>query len=91
MAAGSGAVVGTLAGPVRTAFGAGIGFAIDFLTNEGIEIMKREEFIKEINEIIESTQKTYQRTLEYELQRIIFVLAEDSMQLLPKAINKSDL
>ena len=50
MAAGSSAVVGTLAGPVGTAFGAGIGFAIDFLTNEGIEIMKREEFIKEINE-----------------------------------------
>jgi hypothetical protein len=53
--------------------------------------MKREEFIKDINEIIQSTQKTYQRTLEYELQRIIFVLAEDSMQLLPKVIDKSDL
>lgn len=91
MAAGSGAVVGTLAGPVGTAFGAGIGFAIDFLTNKGIELMKREEFIKDINEIIQSTQKTYQRTLEYELQRIIFVLAEDSMQLLPKVIDKSDL
>ena len=46
MAASSGAVVGTLAGPVGTAFGAGIGFAIDFLTNKGIEVMKREDLIK---------------------------------------------
>ena len=91
MAAGSGAVVGTLAGPVGTAFGASIGFAIDFLTNKGIELMKRQEFIKDINETIESTQKTYQRTMEYELQRIILVLAEDSMQLLPKVIDKIDL
>ena len=84
MATGSGALIGTLAGPLGTALGAGIGLSVDYLTNKGVELIQRGEMVKDINNMIIATQTIYHSVLEEELHRIINVFIEDAMQLMPK-------
>ena len=88
MATGSGAMLGTMAGPIGTALGAGIGITIDLLVNKGFELIQREEMVKDINAMIISTQTTYHNVLETEIVRIINVLTEDAIQLMPEVLEK---
>ena len=84
MATGSGALIGTLAGPLGTALGAGIGLSVDYMTNKGVELIQRGEMVKDVNNMIISTQTIYHSVLEEELHRMINVFIEDTMQLMPK-------
>ena len=88
MATGSGALIGTMAGPVGTTLGAGIGISIDLLVNKGFELIQREEMVKDINAMIISTQTIYHNVLENEVFRIVNVLTEDAIQLMPKVVEK---
>ena len=40
--------MGSLGGPIGTIFGAAMGIGIDYTTNAGIELMQREEFVKDV-------------------------------------------
>ena len=88
MATGTGAIVGTLAGPFGTASGAAIGITIDYLVSKGTELLQREEMVKDVRTLNTSTQKIYYIALQQELDRVIDVLIEDAMQLIPKIIVK---
>merc|ERR1712098_548324 len=87
IAAGGGAVAGSVAGPVGTVMGATIGIGIDYTVNAGIELVKREEFIKDVNLVVDATRKDYFHVLEAELHRATRVWVEDAIQLLPQVGN----
>ena len=59
MATGSGALIGTLAGPLGTALGAGIGLSVDYMTNKGVELIQRGEMVNDVNNMIIATQTIY--------------------------------
>jgi len=84
VAAGGGAMAGSLAGPVGTVMGATIGIGIDYTVNAGIELVKREEFIKDVNLVVDATRKDYFHVLEEELHRATRVWVDDAIQLLPQ-------
>jgi len=84
IAAGGGALAGSVAGPVGTVMGATIGIGIDYTVNAGIELVKREEFIKDVNLVVDATRKDYFHVLEAELHRATRVWVEDAIQLLPQ-------
>eukprot|EP00092_Neocalanus_flemingeri_P105530 GFUD01135290.1.p1 GENE.GFUD01135290.1~~GFUD01135290.1.p1 ORF type:complete len:482 (-),score=79.48 GFUD01135290.1:135-1580(-) len=84
VAAGGGAMAGSVAGPVGTLLGATIGIGIDYTVNAGIELVKREEFVKDVNSVVDATQKDYFHVLEAELHRATRVWVGDAIQLLPQ-------
>ena len=88
MATGSGAVIGTMAGPFGAVLGACIGISIDFLVNKGSELIQRGEMVKDVIVMINSTQTIYHNVLEHELCRLVNVLTEDAIQLMPKVVEK---
>ena len=88
MTVSSGALAGTVAGPLGTAMGACVGISIDYLANKGIELMQRDEMIEEINSVLISTQQKYNNILNDELSRMINVLMTDAIYLIPKVIDK---
>lgn len=85
VSAGTGGLVGSLGGPIGTIFGAAMGIGIDYTTNAGIELMQREEFVKDVKNMVNATKKEYIMCLERELHRVAGVWIEDAMQILPKA------
>jgi len=87
VAAGGGAVAGSVAGPVGTVVGATLGLGIDYSVNAGIELMKREEFIRDVEQVVEATRMDYYNVLELELHRAVRVWTEDAIQLLPSVAN----
>ena len=84
VAAGTGGVVGSVAGPFGTLFGAAVGIGIDYTTNVGIELMQREDFLKDVKNMVDATKKEYILRLEVELHRAADVWIEDVIQILPK-------
>jgi len=84
VAAGGGAIAGSVAGPVGTVLGATLGVGIDYTVNAGIELIKRDEFIKDVHLVIDATRKDYFHVLEAELHRASRVWVEDAIQLLPQ-------
>jgi len=84
VAAGGGAMAGSVAGPVGTIMGATIGIGIDYTVNAGIELIKREEFVKDVNTVVDATRKDYFHVLEQELHRATRVWIDDAIQLLPQ-------
>lgn len=84
MATAGGAAAGSIAGPVGTAMGAAIGLGVDYLVNAGIELVNREELIKDVKLVVEATKADYQRILEEELHRATRVWVEDAVHLLPR-------
>jgi len=84
VAAGGGAVVGSMAGPLGTLFGATLGLGIDYSVDLGVEIVKREEFLKDVETVVEATKTDYHSVLEQELHRATRVWVEDAVQLLPR-------
>jgi len=83
VAASGGAVAGTVAGPIGTVLGASLGLGIDYSVNAGIELMKRDEFIKDVNLVVGATKSDYYNVLEQELHRAVRVWTEDAIHLLP--------
>ena len=77
--------MGSIGGPFGTIFGAALGIGIDYTTNAGIELMQREEFVKDVKGMVNATKKEYLMCLEKELHRAAGVWIEDVMQILPKA------
>lgn len=82
--AGGGALAGSVAGPVGTLGGAFLGLGIDYTVNAGIELVKREEFIKDVEQVVDATRQDYFLLLEHELHRATRVWIEDAIQLLPR-------
>ena len=73
MAAGSGALAGSFAGPAGTALGATIGLGTDYAANKGVELIQRGEFVREVQGMVVSTKKAYSNVLATELRRVINV------------------
>ena len=73
MTAGSSALAGSFAGPSGTALGATIGLCIDYAANKGVELIQREEFVREVQGMVASTKKVYSNVLATELRRVINV------------------
>ena len=51
--------------------------------NAGIELMKREEFVRDVRQVVAATQQDYRGALERELHRAVSVWTQDAIQLLP--------
>ena len=85
VSAGTGGLLGSIGGPVGTIAGAAMGIGIDYTTNAGIELMQREEFVKDVKNMVNATKKEYIMCLDRELHRVAGVWIEDAMQILPKA------
>ena len=49
--------------------------------------MKREEFIRDVEQVVEATRMDYYNVLELELHRAVRVWTEDAIQLLPSLAN----
>ena len=49
--------------------------------------MKREEFTRDVVQVVEATRLDYYNFLELELHRAVRVWIEDAIQLLPSAAN----
>ena len=90
MAAGTGGLVGSIAGPFGTIFGAAVGIGIDYTTNAGIELLQREEFLTDVRGMVEATRKDYLLCLESELHRVAAVWIDDVIQILPKSEDSKD-
>ena len=54
-----------------------------FQVNAGIELMKRDEFIRDVNLVVGATKNDYYNVLEQELHRAVRVWTEDAIHLLP--------
>ena len=76
MTAGSGALVGSFAGPAGTALGATIGLGTDYAANKGVELIQRQEFVGEVQCMVVSTKKAYSNVLATELHGVINVWIE---------------
>ncbi|MCV6638348.1 hypothetical protein [Candidatus Albibeggiatoa sp. nov. NOAA] len=79
---GSGAV-GTLGGPIGAVIGASIGLGVDYTINEGVEVMHREAFVKDVNEAIIATQNEWKIPMSQSIHKAIDILIDDAIQLLP--------
>ena len=77
--AGRGAVGGALLG---TAVGAGTGLGIDYLINEGVELVQREPLEAELEAALAATQREWQLAFEQSLGEAIGVWFGDTLQLL---------
>ena len=62
-----------------------VGIGIDYTTNMGIQLMQREDFLKDVRCMVVATEKEYLMCLEQELYRAAGVWIQDAMQILPKA------
>ena len=76
--------MGSVGGPFGTIAGAALGIGIDYTANAGIELMHREDFLNDVNSMIDATKKEYTYCLETELHRVANVWLEDVMHILPK-------
>ena len=65
--------------------GVTVGIGIDYTTNMGIELMQREDFLRDVRSMVVATEKEYLMCLEQELYRAAGVWIQDAMQILPKA------
>jgi len=86
LAAGSGAAAGLLAGPLGAVVGGAAGLGADFAVNLGLELLQREDFEREVERVLQATQRDYFKSLEAELHRAISVWVSDAIHLLPTSL-----
>jgi hypothetical protein len=84
LAIGGSGAVGALGGPLGAAIGIASGIGIDYLFNEGLALMQRDEFIKDSEAALRSTKATWEQLLQKSLYDTIQIWFDDSIQLLPK-------
>ncbi|QQS55104.1 MAG: hypothetical protein IPM89_04600 [Candidatus Competibacteraceae bacterium] len=84
----AGGTSGSLGGPLGAAagvvIGAGTGLAVDWLIQEGIELLARENFEAEIQTALASTQQEWQGKLLPPLLGAVDAWVDDTIQLLPQ-------
>lgn len=84
VAIGGMGAIGTIGGPLGTVAGFIGGIGIDYLLNEGIASLQRDEFIKDTKTALQSTQDAWEELMLESLNKTIQVWFDDSIQLLPK-------
>jgi|WetSurMetagenome_2_1015567.scaffolds.fasta_scaffold15668_4 hypothetical protein len=84
LAVGGSGMVGALGGPIGAVIGIAGGIGIDYLFNEGLNLIQRDEFIKDSGIALQSTKQVWEQLLQKSLHDTIQVWFEDSIQLLPK-------
>ena len=82
--AGAGGAVGSVGGPIGATLGTLGGISIDYLINEGIELTQRENFVKDVQDALSSTQKEWETEMLKSLQQTIRIWINDTIQLLPR-------
>ncbi|MDG4554395.1 MAG: hypothetical protein P9E24_09145 [Candidatus Competibacter sp.] len=84
----AGGTGGSLGGPLGAAagvvIGAGAGLAVDWLIQEGIELLARDNFEAEIQAALASTQREWQGKLLPPLLGAVDAWVDDTIQLLPQ-------
>ncbi len=84
----AGGASGSLGGPLGAAagvvIGAGAGLAMDWLIQEGIELLARDSFETEIQAALASTQQEWQGKLLPPLLGAVDAWMDDTIQLLPR-------
>ena len=84
----AGGASGSLGGPLGAAagvvIGAGAGLAVDWLIQEGIELLARENFEAEIQTALASTRREWQGKLLPPLLGAVDAWVDDTIQLLPR-------
>jgi hypothetical protein len=78
----TGAGTGALAGPVGVVVGGVAGLGVDYLINEGVELLQRDEFESAVRESLAGTEGQIQSLMGTELERAVQVWFDDSIQLL---------
>ena len=84
----AGGASGSLGGPLGAAagvvIGAGAGLTVDWLIQEGIELLARDNFETEIQTALTSTQQEWQGKLLLPLLGAVDAWVDDTIQLLPQ-------
>ena len=76
--------LGSLGGPVGSVVGFTGGIFVDYLLNEGIALVKRDEFIHDTEKALQSTKDSWEKPMQITLNEIIQIWFDDSIQLLRK-------
>jgi len=83
----AGGAVGTLGGPIGMVAGAGLGIGtglgVDWLINEGIELVNREDFVADTQAALSTTRNEWEAVLGQSLNQVVDVWFTDTQQLLP--------
>ena len=82
--AGSGGAVGSVGGPLGTVAGIGVGLAVDYLINEGVELTQRTDFTADVKEAVAATQKEWETLFQREISKAIDIWFDDTLHLLPQ-------
>jgi len=77
-----GAGVGAFGGPVGAVIGGAAGLGIDYLVNEGVELVQRDEFEMALHEGLDVTRQQLQGVMERSLSQAVQVWFDDTLQLL---------
>ena len=84
----TGGAIGTIGGPLGSAIGAGIGIGaglgVDWLINEGIELVNRGDFVADAQGAVQATRNEWQDSIQQGLLSSIDVWFVDTIQLLPQ-------
>jgi hypothetical protein len=78
----AGAGTGALAGPVGVVVGGAAGLGVDYLINEGVELLQRDDFESSVRESLAVTEEQIQSVMAAELERAVHIWFDDSVQLL---------
>ncbi len=79
---GGGAAAGAVAGPVGAVLGGGAGLLADFLINEGVELMQREDFEADTRDAVAATQAEWQAKMTAGLRAAVDTWYTDATQML---------
>ncbi len=80
--AAGGAGVGAFGGPVGMLLGGAAGLGVDYLVNEGVELVQRDDFEAGLHESVDVTRQQLQEVLERSLGGAVQAWFDDSVQLL---------
>lgn len=83
-AASGGGLIGALGGPVGALIGVGVGLGVDYLINEGLELMQRDHFVADVNQALSVTQMEWEQHLAAGLDQGVNAWYDDTMNLLPR-------
>lgn len=82
--AGSGSLGGPIGATVGVVVGATVALAVDWAVQQGVEMLSRTQFEKDVQEVVNSTNKQWQNKLLPSLLQSVDVKFEDTLQLLSK-------
>lgn len=62
--------------------GAAAGLGVDYTINAGVELMNRDAFVEDMKEALGATRHQWKQQLLAELNRVVSVWLDDTIQLL---------